>query len=256
MSERTRAALHPARSERGVVASSRSDGRAHLRREASGATRSMLILGRQGAGKGTQAQRLGQTCAVPHISTGDMLRAAVREGTPLGQRAKQIMDAGRPGPRRGHGRHRRRPPARRRRPAGLDPRRLPPHRGPGRGPGRDHRRAPARRGGRPGRRQRRRDRADLLPPGLRRLRHHLPGRRRGHRRRHLPQVRRPPRAPRRRPARGHPLAGSTSTSRRPPRWSTTTGPRACSRPSTAWAPRTRSSPGILAVVDARTADRS
>lgn len=54
----------------------------------------MLILGRQGAGKGTQAQRLGQTCAVPHISTGDMLRAAVREGTPLGRRAKQIMDAG------------------------------------------------------------------------------------------------------------------------------------------------------------------
>jgi adenylate kinase len=54
----------------------------------------MLILGRQGAGKGTQAQRLAGRCGVPHISTGDMLRAAVREGTPLGQRAKQIMDAG------------------------------------------------------------------------------------------------------------------------------------------------------------------
>ncbi|WCO66656.1 adenylate kinase [Iamia majanohamensis] len=54
----------------------------------------MLILGRQGAGKGTQAERLGRLCAVPHISTGDMLRAAVREGTPLGRRAKQIMDAG------------------------------------------------------------------------------------------------------------------------------------------------------------------
>ncbi|MGI8939348.1 MAG: adenylate kinase [Iamia sp.] len=54
----------------------------------------MLILGRQGAGKGTQAQRLGEYCAVPHISTGDMLRAAVREGTALGRRAKQIMDAG------------------------------------------------------------------------------------------------------------------------------------------------------------------
>jgi adenylate kinase len=54
----------------------------------------MLILGRQGAGKGTQAQRLAALCGVPHISTGDMLRAAVREGTPLGQRAKQIMDAG------------------------------------------------------------------------------------------------------------------------------------------------------------------
>lgn len=54
----------------------------------------MLILGRQGAGKGTQAGRLASLCAVPHISTGDMLRAAVRDGTPLGQRAKQIMDAG------------------------------------------------------------------------------------------------------------------------------------------------------------------
>jgi adenylate kinase len=54
----------------------------------------MVILGRQGAGKGTQAGRLAATCGVPHISTGDMLRAAVREGTPLGQRAKQIMDAG------------------------------------------------------------------------------------------------------------------------------------------------------------------
>jgi adenylate kinase len=54
----------------------------------------MVLLGRQGAGKGTQADRLATTCGVPHISTGDMLRAAVREGTPLGRRAKQIMDAG------------------------------------------------------------------------------------------------------------------------------------------------------------------
>lgn len=54
----------------------------------------MVILGRQGAGKGTQASRLAEHCDVPHISTGDVLRAAVRDGTPLGQRAKQIMDAG------------------------------------------------------------------------------------------------------------------------------------------------------------------
>jgi len=53
-----------------------------------------VILGRQGAGKGTQAQRLAALCLVPHISTGDMLRAAVREGTPLGRRAKEIMEAG------------------------------------------------------------------------------------------------------------------------------------------------------------------
>ncbi len=54
----------------------------------------MLILGRQGAGKGTQAVRLSVLCDVPHISTGDMLRAAVKAGTPLGQRAGEIMRAG------------------------------------------------------------------------------------------------------------------------------------------------------------------
>lgn len=54
----------------------------------------MVILGRQGAGKGTQAQRLAALCQVPHISTGDMLRAAVRDETPLGLKAKAIMDAG------------------------------------------------------------------------------------------------------------------------------------------------------------------
>lgn len=54
----------------------------------------MVILGRQGAGKGTQALRLSERLGVPHISTGDMLRAAVREGTLLGRRAKQIMESG------------------------------------------------------------------------------------------------------------------------------------------------------------------
>ena len=47
----------------------------------------LLILGRQGAGKGTQCVRLSRHYVVPHISTGDMLRAAVKEGTELGRRA-------------------------------------------------------------------------------------------------------------------------------------------------------------------------
>ena len=54
----------------------------------------LIILGRQGAGKGTQCVRLSRHYVVPHISTGDMLRAAAREGTELGTAAKQVMDAG------------------------------------------------------------------------------------------------------------------------------------------------------------------
>ena len=52
------------------------------------------MLGRQGSGKGTQCVRLSRHFVVPHISTGDMLRAAVREGTELGRMAKAIIDAG------------------------------------------------------------------------------------------------------------------------------------------------------------------
>lgn len=54
----------------------------------------MVLLGRQGAGKGTQCVRLARHYVVPHISTGDMLRLAVKEGTEFGTRAKEYMDAG------------------------------------------------------------------------------------------------------------------------------------------------------------------
>jgi adenylate kinase len=54
----------------------------------------LVLLGRQGAGKGTQCTRLSRHYVVPHISTGDILRAAVREGTEFGKKAKELMDAG------------------------------------------------------------------------------------------------------------------------------------------------------------------
>lgn len=53
-----------------------------------------IIFGRQGAGKGTQCQMLGAHFGVPHISTGDMLRAAVRQDSPLGRAVKAVLDAG------------------------------------------------------------------------------------------------------------------------------------------------------------------
>lgn len=54
----------------------------------------LVLLGRQGAGKGTQCVRLSRHYVIPHISTGDMLRAAVREGTEFGTKAQEIMDRG------------------------------------------------------------------------------------------------------------------------------------------------------------------
>src|SRR3954463_16543339 len=54
----------------------------------------LIILGRQGSGKGTQCTRLSRHYVVPHISTGDILRAAVRDGTEFGKKAREIMDAG------------------------------------------------------------------------------------------------------------------------------------------------------------------
>ena len=54
----------------------------------------LLVLGPQGAGKGTQAKRISAEYGIPHVSTGDMFRAAIDESTELGRRVKEIMDAG------------------------------------------------------------------------------------------------------------------------------------------------------------------
>lgn len=54
----------------------------------------LVIFGRQGAGKGTQCVNIVNTYGVAHISTGDMLRAAVAAGTEMGKKAKAVMDAG------------------------------------------------------------------------------------------------------------------------------------------------------------------
>jgi len=54
----------------------------------------LVVLGKQGAGKGTQCVRLSHHYVVPHVSTGDMLRVAVKQGTPLGKKAKDLMDKG------------------------------------------------------------------------------------------------------------------------------------------------------------------
>lgn len=54
----------------------------------------LILLGPPGAGKGTQAKKMIEALQIPQISTGDILRAAVKEGTEMGLEAKKYMDAG------------------------------------------------------------------------------------------------------------------------------------------------------------------
>lgn len=54
----------------------------------------LILMGLPGAGKGTQAEKIVEKYAIPHISTGDMFRSAIKEGTPLGKEAKTYMDKG------------------------------------------------------------------------------------------------------------------------------------------------------------------
>ena len=54
----------------------------------------LLLIGAVGAGKGTQAERLEERLGIPHLASGDLFRAALRDGTPLGERAHEYMDRG------------------------------------------------------------------------------------------------------------------------------------------------------------------
>ena len=54
----------------------------------------LVILGPPGAGKGTQAELISESLGIPHISTGDLFRANISQGTPIGLEAKKYLDAG------------------------------------------------------------------------------------------------------------------------------------------------------------------
>lgn len=54
----------------------------------------IIMLGAPGAGKGTQAKMIAEKCGIPHISTGDIFRANIKQGTDLGKKAKEFMDKG------------------------------------------------------------------------------------------------------------------------------------------------------------------
>ena len=87
----------------------------------------LILLGAPGAGKGTQAEIIAAALGIPTISTGNILREAIKNGTPTGLKAKDFMDQRQAGSRRGHHRHRPRTPVS----AGLCkrvyPRRCAPH---------------------------------------------------------------------------------------------------------------------------------
>ena len=66
--------------------------------------KNLVFLGAPGAGKGTQAKRISEKYGIPHISTGDILRANIKAGTELGKLAKSYIDKGsRRGDNKGHG---------------------------------------------------------------------------------------------------------------------------------------------------------
>lgn len=64
------------------------------RQRARGNSLNLILMGLPGAGKGTQAEKIVEKYDIPHISTGDMFRLAIKEGTELGQKAKSFMDEG------------------------------------------------------------------------------------------------------------------------------------------------------------------